>query len=82
MDLQTRKLNAIGYLIELKDEKIFSKIELTILENQTHPGQNKKNELKPLTQQQLIERAKLSNKDYLTGRYKTQEQLELESKNW
>ncbi len=35
MDLQTRKLNAIGYLIELKDEKIFSKIELTILENQS-----------------------------------------------
>jgi hypothetical protein len=27
MDLQTRKLNTIGYLINLQDEKIFTKIE-------------------------------------------------------
>ena len=30
MDLQTRKLNAIGYLISLQDERIFNKIEVTI----------------------------------------------------
>lgn len=30
MDLQTRKLNAIRYLINLQDEKIFRKIEATI----------------------------------------------------
>lgn len=79
MDLQTRKLNAIGYLINLQDEKIFHKIETTIIENQTI---DKKKELKPFTQKQLIERAKRSNKDYLAGKYKTQDQLELESEKW
>lgn len=32
MDLQTRKLNAIDYLIRFQDEEAFSKIETTILE--------------------------------------------------
>ncbi len=78
MDLQTRKLNAIGYLINLQDEKIFSKIESTIIEIQ----KKDKRKLKPFTQKQLIDRAKLSEKDYLAGRVKTQEQLEIESENW
>ena len=30
MDLQTRKLNVIGYLINLQDERVFSKIEPNI----------------------------------------------------
>ena len=30
MDLQTRKLNVIGYLINLRDEKALSKIEANI----------------------------------------------------
>jgi len=34
MDLQTRKLNAIEYLVGLRDEKIFRKIESTITEVQ------------------------------------------------
>jgi len=38
--------------------------------------------LKPFTQEELIERAKKSNSDYLAGKFKTQEQLEIESKNW
>lgn len=78
MDLQTRKLNAIEYLIRLQDEKVFSIIEATIIESQ----KKKKKELKPFTQNELIGRAKKSNLDYLTGRYKTQEQLEKESENW
>jgi hypothetical protein len=78
MDLQTRKLNAIGYLINLQDEKIFTKIESTIDSIKSQ----KDIKLKPFTKKQLIDRAKLSNQDYLAGRFKTQEQLELESENW
>ncbi|MDP2112712.1 MAG: hypothetical protein Q8K69_01495 [Bacteroidota bacterium] len=75
MNIQVRKLNAIEYIIALKDEKVLSKIESAIVESQ-------KREIKPFTQKQLIERAKLANKDYLAGRYKTQDQLETESENW
>ena len=78
MDLQTRKLNAIGYLINLQDEKEFSKIEATInsVRNQ------KDSHLKPFTEEQLIDRANRSNQEYLSGRFKSQEQLESESDNW
>lgn len=80
MDLQTRKLNAIKYLISLQDEKAFSKIESTILESQN--PQEVKRDLKPFTQKQVLARAKQSNKDYQAGKFKTQEQLEKESENW
>lgn len=79
MDLQTRKLNAIEYLISLQDEKVLSKIESAIFENQKLQVKNK---LKPFTQKQIIDRAKRSNKDFNAGNYKTQEQLETESENW
>jgi len=78
MDLQTRKLNAIGYLINLQDEKIFAKIESTIESIKSQ----KDIKVKPFTKKQLVDRAKRSNQDYLSGRFKTQEQLELESENW
>jgi len=78
MDLQTRKLNTIEYLINLKDDKLFNKIELIIIESQ---NENKR-KLKPFTQKQLINRAKQANEDYLAGKFKTQEQLEIESENW
>lgn len=78
MDLQTRKLNAIRYLINLQDEKIFKKIEATIY---TFKSQEE-TKLTPFTGKQLVDRAKLSNEDYLADRFKTQEQLELESENW
>jgi hypothetical protein len=78
MDLQTRKLNAIGYLINLQDEKVFTKIEATIDSIRA----KKDSKLKLFTKKQLIDRAKRSNQDYLAGRFKSQEQLELESENW
>lgn len=43
MDLQVRKLNLIGYLIGLQDEKVFSKVESTIFENKKQRT-TKKNE--------------------------------------
>jgi hypothetical protein len=75
MNLQVRKLNAIKYIIKLKDEKTFSKIESAIIESQ-------QGEMKPFTQKQLVDRAKRANGDYSSGNYKTQEQLEKESENW
>ena len=74
MNLQVRKLNAIEYIIGLKDEKVFGKIESAIMKS-------RQTEMKPFTQKQLIDRAKKANKDYLAGHFKTQEQVESESKN-
>ena len=78
MDLQTRKLNLIEYLIRLQDAKIFKKIETAIYENQKQDTVK----VKTFTQKDLIKRAKRSNDDYASGRIKTQEQLEKESENW
>ncbi len=78
MDLQTRKLNAIEYIAGLEDESIFNKIELAILENKVRSERK----LKRFTQKQLIERAEKSNRDYKSGKYKTQEALEKESESW
>lgn len=80
MDIQTRKLNAIKYLIGLKDDKIFRKIESTILES-TKAADLEKN-TKPFTQKQLIDRANRSNQDYQNGTFKTQDELETESQSW
>jgi uncharacterized protein YlbG (UPF0298 family) len=80
MDLQTRKLKAIKYLADIQDEKVFSKIESMLTE--VHNQQKVQRKLKPLTQEQIIERANQSNSDYLSGNFKTQEELERESENW
>jgi len=78
MDLQTRKLNLIEYLIRLQDEKMFKIIEDSI--NKSMKTNDK--EIKPFTQEELISRANESNANYLNGDTKTQDQLETESKDW
>ncbi len=78
MDLQTRKLNLIAYLIGLQDEKVFKTIEDSIRKSLKMSGQT----LKPFTQEDLIQRAEESNVDYFAGNFKTQEQLENESNDW
>lgn len=75
MDLQTRKLNTIGYIIGLQDDKAFSKIESAILKSINHKP-------RPLTAEMVVDRAMLSNEDYKAGRVKTQKELEKESENW
>lgn len=79
MNIQTRKYSLIEYLIELRDETILSKIE-TAISNVTKNKIEQK--FKPFTQEQLLDRAKKSNDDYIVGNYKTQEQIEQESANW
>lgn len=78
MNLQSRKLHAIQYLIAIQDEKAFAKIEQTIdsIKSQDEIV------LKSLTKKQLLDRAQKSNEDYAAGRFKTQEQLESASDNW
>lgn len=78
MDLQTRKLNLIEYLIGLKDEKIFKRIEDSI----TRTIQMTNQPLRQYTSQELIDRAKKSNEDYQLGKFQDQELLEKESNNW
>lgn len=80
MDLQSRKLNIIKYLIGIQDEKVFSRIGSAIIggEESKEAGRN----LKPFTQRELLSRAKQSNKDYKAGRVITQQQLEKESEGW
>lgn len=72
MDLQTRKLNAIEYLIGLEDEQILSRIESIISEPKR----------KKYTEEELIQRAEEANEDYKSGRYRSQEELEEDSKKW
>ena len=78
MDLQTRKLNLIEYLIGLKDAEIFKRIESAIYESKNQDTAK----FKTFTQKDLVKRAKRSNEDYAAGKVKTQEQLEKESENW
>jgi hypothetical protein len=78
MDLQTRKLNLIGYLISIEDEKIFSKIESSISRNRRLDNRV----LKPFTQKELVERANIADLDYKAGNIISQELLEIESESW
>ena len=78
MDLQTRKLNLIEYLIPLQDENVFK-----VIEEYIHKSlKSNKQALKQFTQEELIQRAEESNTDYLAGNFKSQEQLETESNDW
>ena len=78
MDLQTRKLNIIEYLIGLNDEDLFQAIEDIVNKSRTA----KKQPLKTFTRQDLIERAKKSHDDYVAGNFNDQENIALESENW
>jgi len=78
MDIQTRKINLIKYLIGLHDENALEQIEEAINKSKNNTTQP----LTTMTQEDLVERAKISNNDYLLGNFKTQQQLEIESKNW
>ncbi len=76
MDLQTRKLNVIEYLIGIDDEKFFSEIETAVFKN------TKAVTFRPFTKEELIIRAQQANNDYSSGKITTQEELEAESEKW
>ncbi len=76
MSLQTRKLNLIAYLTSLKDEKLFQKIEASIM------SIKEKEKPSVFSEEELILRAEEANSDYLKGKYTSQEILEKESESW
>ena len=78
MDLQSRKLNLIEYLVNITDEKI-----IKVFEDMINMSKSEKNKtLEPFTQQELLKRAKKSSQDYFEGNIKTQDRVEVESNNW
>ncbi len=78
MNLQTRKLNTIEYLIHLQDEEVLNKIEEEIQKNTAITRRI----VEPFSENELLQRAIKSNEDYQTGNSKSQEQLEIESTKW
>jgi hypothetical protein len=78
MDLQTRKLNLITYLAQIKDEILFDKLENYILKREIENNP----ELKPFTVEGLINRIEKSELDFKNGNVKSQEDLERISANW
>lgn len=77
MDLQTRKLNVIEYLIRLQDDNMIQEIENLIFESKIHD----KN-FQQLTENDLLNRARKSNVQYESGEFVDQAELEEESKSW
>jgi len=78
MDLQTRKLNLITYLAQIKDEIFFDKLEDYILKSEVKHNP----ELKSFTIEELINRIEKSELDFKSGNIKSQEDLEKISANW
>ncbi len=78
MDLQTRKLNLITYLLQMKDEVFFDKLENYILKNEVELNTN----ISPFSTEELINRVKKSELDFENGNFKTQEDVENISSNW
>ena len=79
MNLETRKLNLITYLAQLKDEQFFEKIENYILRKIEKEDHSK---FKPFTVEELISRIEKSEEDFNNGNYKLQDDLEITSENW
>ena len=78
MDLQTRKLNLITYLAQIKDELFFDKLENYILNREIENNPD----LKPFTIEELVSRIEESELDFKNGKFKSQEDLEKSSANW
>jgi len=78
MNIQTRKLNVINYIINLADESELKRIENEIVKNKEKIPR----EYKPFTQAELLSRVKESMADYKRGDFYNQEEIENESENW
>jgi hypothetical protein len=78
MNIQTRKLNIINYLINLDDEKELMRIETEILKSRS----SLEIIYKPLSNDELLLRVKESMEDYKKGNYTAQDDLEDESEKW
>ena len=77
MDIQSRKLNIISYITQLRDEQLIKKIEKYILNNVEI-----EDDTLPFSVQEFIQRIKQSEEDFKNGKYKTQSELENLIKDW
>lgn len=77
MDLQTRKLDLITYLVQIQDEEVLDKIENYILETK-----NNESDFKPFSREEFENRIRKSEKDFENGKFKTQAELEKLSEKW
>jgi hypothetical protein len=78
MDLQSRKLSLIEYLIHINDEDLLTRIEMLISKSSKEDSKI----YKVLSKEDLIARANESNEDYKSGKFISQKQLEKDSENW
>jgi hypothetical protein len=76
LNTQDRKLNVIEQLIILNDNKVFKQIEDLIDNSLQRP------KLKKFTKQDLLNRAKTSNKNIENGEIYTQDEVEKLSQSW
>ncbi len=76
MNIQTRKLNIINYIINIDDDHKIRRIEAEILKNV------KEKDYKPFTQEELLARVQESMEDYKKGNFLSQDELEDETENW
>lgn len=78
IDLPTRKLNLIQYLVQSQDEVLLEQLEKMILTKEVNTNTDQSS----LTAEELIARIEKSETDIRNGNYKTQEELEIISANW
>jgi hypothetical protein len=76
INIQYRKLSIIEQVITLNDDKILKQVE-DIINTSLH-----KPSLKRLTKQELVNRAKLADKDIENGDVYSQEDVEKLTQNW
>lgn len=77
MDLKERKSNATEFLTHLNYEELFKQIEDIIFRS----IDSKNNSFELFTSEEIVERVLKSNKDYKTGKFKPQRELEIESQS-
>lgn len=80
MDIQSEKLRLIEQLTQLQDVDLINQIK-TLL-SQTNNVAGHEPDRKPITQSDLVERAKASNKAIEEGNITSIDDLEKESENW
>lgn len=79
MDLQSRKLSVISYLVQIQDEALFAKIENYIFKKKP---EEKNLHFAPFTREEFIRRIERSEQDLKNGKFKTQDDLEEIGKYW
>ncbi len=76
MNLQTHKLNLIGALLNVNDEKLLARVE-SILKSET-----RQKEIIPMTMEEYNAEIDRALEDYRAGRYTTHKDLKKEMESW